>query len=130
MWNLISETFSRLFYSQPRRIGAQSMGFSVTTDLAPDGSNLTTVIATLYNNYRETTFRELEAFICSAFPEIGRIDVTMVGTPPTATVQIVYGEGEGLKVPLQFCGTGIEQLLMLATAVLTSQQDPVFLIDA
>jgi hypothetical protein len=69
MWNLISGTFSRLFYIQPRRIGAQSMGFSVTTDLSPDGSNLTTVIATLYNNYRETIFRELEAFICSAFPK-------------------------------------------------------------
>jgi len=129
VWRQVTTHASRSLYVHPRRVGAQTMPFMEATDLAPDGGNLTTVVATLYTNYRQTTFKELEDFIRKAFPEISRIDVLMAGGPPQATIHVVYGEGEGLKVPLQFCGTGVEQLLVLAAAVLTSVVDRIFLID-
>jgi hypothetical protein len=106
------------------------MQFQVTTALEADGSNLTTVIATLYTNFRATTFRRLEEFICAAFTDVARIDVVMgAANPPLATVNLVYGSSSAQIVPLMYCGTGIEQMLMLATAVLTAGQPQVFLID-
>ena len=130
LFALLAQLVATNVYIQPRRTGAQPMQFQVTTSLESDGSNLTTVIATLYNNYRTTTFRLLEDFICAAFIDVSRIDVVMgPGNPPQATVNLVYGEGTGQVVPLMYCGTGIEQMLMLATSVLTSPNPLVFLID-
>jgi hypothetical protein len=57
LWGLVQRLFSSSVYIQPRRTGAQPMQFRVTTALEADGSNLTTVIATLYTNFRATTFR-------------------------------------------------------------------------
>jgi ABC-type transport system involved in cytochrome c biogenesis ATPase subunit len=130
LWTLVQRLFSGSIYIQPRRTGAQPMQFQVTTALEPDGSNLTTVIATLYTNFRASSFRRLEEFICAAFTDVARIDVVMgAGSPPLATVNLVYGSEPGQIVPLMYCGTGIEQMLMLATAVLTAGQPQVFLID-
>lgn len=135
-WNLISSLILSSYYIHPRRTGSQSQLFEVTEGLAPDGANLTTVLATLSNNYRFTTFEQIQQFMRAAFPEITRIEVQMApggnngGTPITrAQIQVVYGESGGLTVPLEHCGTGIEQMLMLATAILTAKTPRLFLID-
>src|SRR5690349_7509591 len=127
---LIRNNVLTSYYIQPRRTGAQPVQYNVVYQLEPDGSNLTTVTATLYNNCQRTIFRELETFMRSAFPEIHHIDIRTAGSPAIVTVHVVYGEGpEELAVPLEQCGTGVEQMLMLAVAILTATTPRLFLID-
>jgi predicted ATPase len=50
--------------------------------------------------------------------------------PPTAVISLVYGGAESdLTAPLQDCDTGIEQMFMIATAILTAKNPKLFLID-
>jgi hypothetical protein len=122
---------NRFFYLQPRRTGSQTMLFTPSIpppEVAPDGSNLTNVIATIYTNDRLGSFDQLQAFTRSAFRDVDRIDVLMT-QGPNATVNLVFGGPNGLVVPLEHCGTGIEQMLVLGSAVLTSTTDRIFLLD-
>jgi hypothetical protein len=105
------------------------MSFGTTTALAPDGSNLTTVIATLFTNSRHGKFAELEAFAKDVFPEIEHLEVPMEGSPPAAEIYLSIGRASGRGVSLRYSGTGIEQALMLATAILTSPSGYLFLVD-
>jgi len=84
--------------------------------LSPDGSNLTAVVATLFNNERHKRFQVLEDFIRDVFPEVRYVEVTMGGgSPPMAEVFLTLNRRH-LTVPLKQSGTGIEQALMLGTA--------------
>jgi hypothetical protein len=126
MMNYLSNTY----YIHPRRYGTQPTSLGKTEQLAADGSNLTPLIGTLASNERRTTFASLQAFMRSAFPEIVDIDAKVEGTPAVATLHIVYGNPpDELSVPLEDCGTGIEQMLMLATGILTANSRRLFLID-
>jgi hypothetical protein len=126
----ISDYVANSYYLMPRRIGAQTMPFVPTTKLEPDGSNLTSVVATLYTNHRRKVFEPIESFMRAAFPEISHIDVQMEGSPPAANIHVVYGQLRSeLAVPLRDCGTGIEQMLMIAVALFTLDSPRLFLID-
>jgi hypothetical protein len=128
LMQVVGRALQQFFYLQPRRIGSETMRFEPTLDVAPDGSNLTNVIGTIYNNDRLGSFKALEDFTRAAFRDVNRIDVLM--TPgPQATINLVFGGPNGLVVPLEYCGTGIEQMLVLGSAVLTSTTDRVFLLD-
>jgi predicted ATPase len=134
LYKLISSFFTKQFYIYPNRHGAQRMDFIPTTALAPAGDNLTTVVATLFQNYYDTTFLKLEEFMRSAFPDIKRIRApvepnTQPDKPPRTEVYLHYGPPGSIGVPLEDCGTGIEQMLMLATAIFTSEEPRLFLID-
>ena len=99
--------------------------------LAADGSNLTNVWAMATLNRREVV-EEVEAFMRGAFPSVARIDAfssaTSVGSASTWTeLHVIYRDGR--RVPLKQCGTGIEQMLILATGVVTAEHSEVFLID-
>lgn len=131
-FTLLNKLCTDTFYVLPRRVGSEPAPFFVQRSLGSDGGNLTPVVATLYNNERQTTFRSLELFITDAFPEIGRLDIVMSGPPgtqPQAEIHVVYGTGAGSQIPLRHCGTGVEQLLMLGTAVLTATSPLLLLID-
>jgi predicted ATPase len=130
LWNLVSVSLSGAYYIHPRMPGSAAMQWQTTLDLAPDGSNLTNVVGTIFTEYRYTLWPEFESFIRDAFPEIRRIDVTFGGGPITAEIVIRYGEDDdALKVPLSQCGTGVELLMTFATAILTSRKSRLMLID-
>lgn len=132
LMQLVGRALQQFFYLQPRRTGSQTVPFQPSLpppEVAPDGSNLTNVIATVYTNARFGSFKELEDFTRAAFRDVNRIDVLMRGPTPQATVNLVFGGPNGLVVPLEFCGTGIEQMLVLGAAVITSTTDRVFLLD-
>lgn len=129
---LINTLLSNSFYIHPRRRSQYNMQFAQTNAIAPDGSDLTNVVATVFNNTNDhpTTFADLQAFMYSAFPEISHIHPQMTGSPAQATLYVDYGEPPNrLSVSLDQCGTGIEQMLMLATAILTATTPRLFLID-
>jgi predicted ATPase len=130
--NLEVSQIGQSYYLHPRRV-SPPMPLSVTGSLVPDGSNLTAVVGTLYVNARHGTFQELEGFMRSAFPDISSIDVP-IGSQgsggPIATIHLAFGTApRALQVPLGDCGTGMEQMLMLATAILTAPTPRLFLID-
>ena len=128
LWELIAQSLS-LYYIQPRMPGAAKTRWSPTLGLSSDGANLTNVVATLYTQSRRVLFPLLETFVCDSFPEIKHLDVSFDSDPPQAEIVILYGRDEDLKVPLSLCGTGIEQLITLATAILTATRDQTLLID-
>jgi hypothetical protein len=129
--NLSTALFASIFYVGPRRTCAPRVQLTGAGELAADGSNLTNVLADLYTNHRHTAFPLTEAFIKDAFPEVAHIDVRLIqtGSGPQAEVHVVYPGAPGDEVPLEHCGTGIEQLLMLGAAILSSTRARVFLID-
>ena len=121
-------------YLAPKRAAASSYQgkthLTHETELAPDGSNLTAVWATLTLNRRPIAL-EAEAFLHTAFPNITRVNARSSsvsgGSTPQVELEIDYDDGR--SIPLRDCGTGIEQLLILATGVLTASTPNVFLID-
>lgn len=119
-----------IFYVGPLRSPAPRAQLNATPQLAPDGTNLTNVLADLYNNQRRTVYPLVESFIREAFPEVGHVDIELRhGVPPTVEVILEYPGVPRDRVPLQYCGTGIEQALMLAVAILATPDVQVLLID-
>ena len=103
---------------------------NAATQLAPDGTNLTNVLTDLYNNQRRTLYPLIESFIRDAFPEVEHVDIDLQhGSPPTVEVILEYPGVPPDRVPLQYCGTGIEQALILAVAILATPHARVLLID-
>jgi hypothetical protein len=125
----LGEVITRQYVIAPRR-STDRIQFNTTMTLSSDGSNLTAVVATLFNNERHKRFQVLENFIADVFPEIRYVEVTMgEGSPPVAEVFLTLKRGGGLTVPLKQSGTGIEQALMLGTAVLTAPPNCLMLVD-
>jgi len=128
---LVVDAFQSMFYVHPRRRSQPGTFHAISLALDPDAGNITTVVATLYNNSRYDLWPQLEDFMTDVFPEIRNVEVRMlpVSQPPTAEIDLRYGRADGLSVPLRFSGTGVEQVLTLATAILTAAPDRCFLID-
>jgi energy-coupling factor transporter ATP-binding protein EcfA2 len=122
---------SRVSFLAPRRPAAGPLALSGQDTLEPDASNLTSVVDYLANNERHTRFAALETFMHEAFPEITNIQVTRVpgSTPLHGEIHVVYGGREDLRVPLRYCGTGVEQLLALSVGILTAKEPRLFLVD-
>lgn len=114
----------------PRRVDQGRRGLYPQSRLAPEARNLTEVLFDLQLNKPSGTFRDLIAFMKEAFPEI---DTITVRTPsdessPMGEIHIIYGN-TSQSVPLRLCGTGVEQMLALGTAVLNAGSPRLVLID-
>ncbi len=96
--------------------------------LQPDARNLPNVVAYLQLARPTTTFRELVEFMRQAFPEIETVTVMPAAAEGTGEPAIFYRESSA-AVPLRLCGSGVEQMLALATGVLTVPAGRLFLID-
>lgn len=98
----------------------------------PDASDLPAVLFTLHNSTAANAdllariVGELRAF----FPEVEsvRISVSPHSEPGGNTVTLV-AEGGAAGVPLDRCGTGVWQTLVLLTAALVENEARLFLID-
>lgn len=127
--NFVQSRLRAQFYISPRRT-SREMPFVVTLDLESDGANITNVVGTLFTNHRHDRFPALESFMAEAFPEIASLEVPFTGgSPTTAEIWLCLGESGQTRVPLKYCGTGIEQVLVLATAVLTRPPSTLILLD-
>jgi hypothetical protein len=131
VFDLCSRLLTSVVYVGPRRASNPRVELGEAGEMSPDGTNLTSVLADLYINHRRTVYPRVEDLIRSAFPEIVHVDVHVTrGTPALAEIYIVYPGEPPDEVPLEHCGTGIEQLLILGTAILGSpHRVRTFLID-
>ncbi|HEX3091238.1 MAG TPA: AAA family ATPase [Candidatus Angelobacter sp.] len=71
-------------------------------------------------------FNQIQAFITQLFPEFEFLNVESVDN--RVTIRLTRNGGNA-KIPLSHCGTGVEQILALATFVVASPQGTIMLID-
>src|SRR5437588_3675906 len=116
----------------PRRVELGPQQLFPQNALLPDARNLTNVVAYLVQNEGTTIFPRLQAFIQEAFPEVLTVGARLIGAETGAQqneLHVYYRGREGAPVPLRLCGTGIEQMLAVATGVYTAATPRLFLVD-
>ncbi len=131
VFDLCQRLLTSVLYIGPRRASIPRVQLAEAGEISPDGENLTSVLADLYINHRRTVYPKVEELVRSAFPEVVHVDVHVSpGTPAVAEIYVVYPGEPPEEVPLEHCGTGIEQLLILGAAILGSPRSGrTFLID-
>lgn len=115
----------KTFLVMPHRIVAPYLALKTEIIPANDGSNLAQFLHTLQSNNRGQ-FSAIEAFITDVFPDFESLNIRNISDQARITFNV---RGRELEIPLNSCGTGVEQLLMLATLVVTSEKGTLFLMD-
>jgi predicted ATPase len=113
------------FLVLPHRIVPPSLGLKTESVPLNDGGNLAQFLHTLQSNNRRQ-FLAIETFIAEVFPEFESLNVRNRDNQAHITLTI---RNRNVEIPLNNCGTGVEQLLALATLIVTSASGTVFLID-
>jgi len=110
----------------PHRVVAARSMLQTTTDLPSDAQTLAPFLITLNGQDRDT-FQAIEKFVIRVFPEFKYINLT----PRENNQLFVYltEATTNLRIPLDSCGTGVEQILTLATFVLTTPKPGLILLD-
>jgi energy-coupling factor transporter ATP-binding protein EcfA2 len=113
----------RLVEAHRASIPRQAMA-SITV-LDPRGEQLANHLLNLLPNERPK-FDLIETFVTSVFPEFQRLNPQHVQNQVFITFTLKNSEQ---TIPLTHCGTGVEQVLSLATFVVTSERGSVILLD-
>lgn len=116
----LTKFLSTAFFFNSFRHSTQSLPFTGAYSLAQDGSNLAQVLCTLILNDRPK-FDEVERFLQMAIPDIGKLQ-----TPPqkdSNEIRVAFNSLEGYQAYLQETGGGVEQLLIIATLLLTTNDE-------
>lgn len=107
------------------RVPHLQMALASITELPSDANVLPGYLQTLQNNAR-AKFEKIEAFLTSVFPEFRYINPSNRDNQVAITLT---DRATGEDIPLSHCGTGVEQLLSLATFAMTSSRDCLLLMD-
>ncbi|HYV16864.1 MAG TPA: AAA family ATPase [Conexibacter sp.] len=128
---LASQALANVTYVAPRRIEQGVRQLISAVQLEPDARNLADVLLDLQLNHSNDLFVELREFMREAFPGLDNLSVRTTSPPGSAMngEPHIYFRGMDESIPLRLCGTGIEQMLALALAVLTTSSPRLILID-
>ena len=117
LYNRLYHYFSAAYYFNPFRHSEPILPVQLTYTLAQNGSNLAQVLHTLIANDRDK-FDEIERFVHGALPDVGKLQTPIINNNQT---HVVFRVPQGqYNIPLTDMGGGIEQLLMVATVLLTT----------
>lgn len=121
----LDEYLENAFFFNPFRHSQAKQVVAQTEELDRDGSNLAAVLHTINSNNRSLLSR-IEKFVHAALPDVG-----ILQTPLQANVTEVgfLSDDGGYFVRLHDMGGGIEQLLMIATVLLTTGEDSTLFIE-
>lgn len=125
VWTKISDYFRNAFFFNPFRHSIESAAVQQTPQLAQDGSNLPQTLHTINSNNRQT-FQEIEYFIQAALPDVGVLQAPLEGTSTRVSFR---RPAAGHEVQLRDMGSGIEQLLMAATVLLTTGDESTLFLE-
>jgi len=118
-------TLARARYVSPHRVVTPWIGIQ-TADLLPDNAdNLAIFLQTLHGRNRRA-FEKIENLVLSVFPEFTAVN------PATERNQVrvtLSRRDVDRDIPLTHCGTGVEQVLAIATFVVTAEAGALLLID-
>lgn len=126
LYNRLYHYFSDAYYFNPFRHSDPVLGVQAMYTLAQNGSNLAQVLHTLIANNRET-FDEIERFVHGALPDVGKLQTPIINNTQT---HVVFRVPQGqYSIPLTDMGGGIEQLLMVATVLLTTTAENTIFVE-
>jgi hypothetical protein len=110
----------------PHRVVTSRNMLQTTVDLQSDGQSLAPFLMTLHGRQRDT-FEAIEKFVTKVFPEFKYVNLV-----PVENNQLLIDLTETAterRIPLENCGTGVEQILTLATFILTTPKPGLVLLD-
>jgi predicted ATPase len=113
----LTQWLSDCFSFSPFRHCKPKIPFQENQKLEQDGSNLAQVLATVLARDRRK-FDAIERFLLGAAPELGTLQTPRIG----GNDEIGFVSDAGLFTHLHEMGGGVEQLLMVATVLLTTPE--------
>jgi predicted ATP-dependent endonuclease of OLD family len=116
---------SRAFFFNPFRHSAARLPVQQADHLTQDGSNLAQVLHTIQSNNR-LHFLSIEKFLHGALPDLGILQTPLSGNDTEVSFRSSKGD---YLVRLHDMGGGIEQLLMIAVVLLTTNDDSTLFIE-
>lgn len=120
--NLLNPILERLtsksFYLRPHRVTPETAALATQTRLDSTASNFHQVTHTVFSNSPEI-WREVEQFVLGVLDDVESVLTKVL--PGNQTALHLRLKGSGVDVPLSDCGTGVEQLLVVAFLVISSR---------
>lgn len=110
----------------PHRVVLNRQGLQTTQSLPSNAQTLGPFLQTLQGNDRET-FERIEAFVTRVFPEFRYLSAASVENNQVAIY--LTERSTSRRIPLENCGTGVEQIISLATFILTTPKPGTILLD-
>jgi hypothetical protein len=107
------------------RVVTPTMNLQTVESLPSGGEQLAGFLQTLQGRDRKT-FNAIETLVTEIFPEFEFVNPSSVSN--TVSIKLTDRRTRQ-EIPLTHCGTGVEQVLTLATFVLTSLPGAVLLLD-
>lgn len=122
---LLVRYFSSAFFFNPFRHSTELMPVQQMPSLSQNGANLAQVLHTINSNDR-AKFREIEQFVQAALPDIGSLQTPLLGTSTEVSFRARH---RNYLTRLHDMGGGIEQLLMVATVLLTTGDESTLFLE-
>lgn len=116
----VARYFTSAFFFSPHRRSSEQLAAEAAPSLTPDGSNLALVLFTTQVN-QPATFRAIEDFVHALLPDIGDLRTPLEGS--WASVAFAPPETSIWPLRLHNLGSGVEQVLVVATALFTTSND-------
>ncbi len=107
------------------RVVRPELNMQAVDALTPNAESLAPFLDTLFGNNRRK-FEQVEELVTRVFPEIESVNPEKRGNSVSLTLTTRQA---GRAIPLTHCGTGVEQVLALATFVLTAPSGTMLLLD-
>lgn len=119
------EFLEKAYFFKHYRNSTESLAAQEVNVLDQDGTNLTQRLLTLRTN-NTPVFEQIEKFVQEAVPELGILQTPLVGTANTIAFRRKTAD---ILIPLKDMGGGIEQILMIATVLLTTDKNNVIFLE-
>jgi hypothetical protein len=132
---LVTRQAQSIIHIAPRRVesGPHFAANDSGVQLASDARNLTEVLLELQLSRSTREWPRLMRFMVEAFPGLHSLsmvrDSTVGGGQMRVTPAIYFDNDPETPIPLEQCGTGVEQLLAFATAIITAPHPRLVLVD-
>lgn len=107
------------------RVVSDNLPLQTSDTLSDNAQNLAQLLQTLQGKDR-ASFESIEKFVTTVFPEFRYINAESANNTVTITATL---KDSARIVKLSNCGTGVEQILSLATFVITSPPGTLILLD-
>jgi ABC-type transport system involved in cytochrome c biogenesis ATPase subunit len=122
----VLEQYANVKLISPHRVVVSRQMLQTALDMPGDGQNLSQFLMTLHGRDRDT-FEAIESFVTKVFPEFKHVNLV-----PSDNNQLLIDLTEratNRRIALENCGTGVEQILTLATFILTTPKPGLVLLD-
>jgi ABC-type cobalamin/Fe3+-siderophores transport system ATPase subunit len=117
--------FSLARYVSPHRVVTSWIDIQTADSLPDTADNLAVFLQTLHGRDRKA-FQKIENLVVSIFPEFSAVNPASERNQVRITL---CRHDVNKNIPLTHCGTGVEQVLAIATFAVTAKPGAVMLID-